>query len=235
MWYKYEVHMHSNMCSKCGRNTPAEMIKAYHDAGYAGAVITDHFHLGNTCVPRDLPWREQIQRYWDAYLSGREAADELGFDFIFGIEHGYGNLREILIYNASYEFLMDNDDIPSIPVTEPARRVHEAGGFISHAHPYRFKYREGVEYCEADLSICDAIEIFNFSDVPESNADAAATAKRLGMRETSGGDSHRIDYKGIGMAGMAFPHRIGSAPELAQALFAGEGRPIINGEIKMEN
>ena len=38
MWYRYETHMHSSQGSKCGSSPCADMVRAYHAAGYAGAV-----------------------------------------------------------------------------------------------------------------------------------------------------------------------------------------------------
>ena len=97
MWYRYETHMHSREGSACGKDSAADMVRAYHAAGYAGAVLTDHFIWGNTAIPRDLPWEERMQGYYDAYLSAKPLADELDFDLLFGIEHFYGIWKEILI------------------------------------------------------------------------------------------------------------------------------------------
>ena len=46
MWYRYETHMHSREGSACGKDSAADMVRAYHAAGYAGAVLTDHFIWG---------------------------------------------------------------------------------------------------------------------------------------------------------------------------------------------
>lgn len=112
--YKYEMHMHSSEGSACGKDPIADIIRAYHAAGYSGGVLTDHFIFGNTAIPRGLPWRERMQGYYNVYLKGKPVADELDFDLIFGIEHQYGNWKEVLVYNVSVDFLKDNDDIPEL-------------------------------------------------------------------------------------------------------------------------
>ena len=49
---------------------------------------------------------------------------------------------------------------------------------------------------------------------------------------TSGGDTHEQHESNIGKAGMAFPYRIKTEKELANALFRHDGRCIINGVIQ---
>lgn len=60
--YLYETHCHSSDCSRCGRSTARELVRAYHAAGYAGMVLTDHFVTGNTAVDRSLPWDVQMRQ-----------------------------------------------------------------------------------------------------------------------------------------------------------------------------
>ncbi len=232
MWYRYETHMHSNQGSRCGRSSAADMVRAYHDAGYAGAVLTDHFIWGNTAVPKELPWEERMQRYYDAYLSAKPVAEELDFDLMFGIEHFYGNWKEMLVYGMPVEFWKENSDLPDISVEELGERIHAAGGFISHAHPYRMRPEYMTAFYEPVITMCDAIEVYNFSDPDESNQKAAELARRTGLIPTSGADSHFTAFPGIGQAGMAFDHRLHNSAELIAALRAGEGKLIIRGEIQ---
>ena len=231
MWYRYETHMHTREGSACGKSSAADMVRAYHDAGYAGAVITDHFIWGNTAISRKLPWEERMQRYEDIYLQAKPVADALDFDLLFGVEHFYAKWKEILIYGLDAAFWKANPDVPAIDVEELGERVHRAGGFITHAHPYRFRSYMAAFY-EPTVSMCDAIEVFNYSDLPESNAKAAALADRLGLLRTSGADAHWADYAGIGQAGMAFPYRLRTNRAFVEALRKGEGRLIINGVIQ---
>ena len=231
MWYRYETHMHSCEGSACGKSAAADMVRAYHAAGYTGAVLTDHFIFGNTAVPRDLPWEERMQRYYDAYLSAKPTADELDFDLFFGMEHCYGNYKEILVYGVGADFWKANPDIPQISVEELGVRIHAAGGFISHAHPFRFKPYMTAFY-EPTVSMCDAIEVFNYSDPSEMNDKAVALADQLGLIRMSGADAHSTNYEGVGRAGLAFSHRLRTNEEFVAALRSGEGRLIIDGEIR---
>ena len=135
--YRYEMHCHCSECSKCAVSTTRDTVRAYHAAGDAGLVLTDHFIFGNTSVSPDLPWEERVNCYYDAYLAGKEEGDQLDFDVLFGIEHAYEDGKEALIYGIDLDFLLQNPDIPNIFVREFAARIHAAGGFISQAHPFR--------------------------------------------------------------------------------------------------
>ena len=67
MAYQYELHMHSREASLCGKGSIHDMIRRYADLGYTGAVITDHFFRGNTCIDRDLPWEAFVDGYSRGY------------------------------------------------------------------------------------------------------------------------------------------------------------------------
>ena len=136
MWYRYETHMHSREGSACGRSSAADMVRAYHAAGYAGAVLTDHFIFGNTAVPRDLPWEERMQRYYDAYLSAKPTADALDFDLFFGMEHFYDHWKRALDLRCRCGVLESEPRYSRDQRRGLGARIHAAGGFISHAHPY---------------------------------------------------------------------------------------------------
>ena len=59
--YLYETHCHCSQCSACAHSTSQELVLAYHKAGYAGVVFTDHFITGNTAVDRNLPWEDKMK------------------------------------------------------------------------------------------------------------------------------------------------------------------------------
>ena len=135
--FRYETHCHCSQCSACGHSTSAEIVRAYHAAGYAGLVLTDHFIRGNTAVDRSLPWDTKVRLYYDAYLEAKAVGDQLDFDVIFGIEDHFGGGHEVLLYNIDLDFLLANPDMCDIPLEELIQRVHAWGGLVFQAHPYR--------------------------------------------------------------------------------------------------
>lgn len=84
--YRYELHMHTKEGSACAVSLVEDMIKQYVKIGFSGAVVTNHFIRGNTCISRSLPWEQLIEQYSKAYTNGRKIAKELDFDLFFGIE-----------------------------------------------------------------------------------------------------------------------------------------------------
>ena len=229
--YRYETHCHCCWCSACAMSEPQEMAQAYRDRGYAGMVLTDHFLLGNTAVDRRLPWEEKVQRYWEAYLAAKTWGDAHGFSVFFGLEHQYGGGKEVLTYGMDLEFLLSHRDLHLLPLSEYAALVHEAGGFLSMAHPFRDRpYIDRT--IQPQPEFLDGAEVFNYFNRPAENQRAAQFAREHHLLPTSGGDVHRADDPAIGMAGVALRRPAGSIQELTAAWKAGDYRLIIQGELK---
>lgn len=233
MWYKYEMHLHTNLCSACARSTPEEMVEAYHRAGYAGLVVTDHFYYGNTCVPRSWPWEKFVRRYDEAYRRAKAAGERVGMDVLFGIEHHYGHGKELLVYGIDLPFLLQNPDLAQVSVDEFVDRVHRAGGYIAMAHPYRDR-----DYIDMSVGprpeLLDGAEIYNYFNRPAENARAEQLARVHDLGRLSGADVHDADSESIGQAGLAFPYRVRDGAALVKALFDRAGRVIVGGVIEGE-
>ena len=217
MMYRYETHCHSSQCSACSRSTAEELVAAYHQAGYAGLVLTDHFIFGNTAVPRDLPWEERMQRYFNAYLDARKAAEGLDFDVIFGIEHAYGDGKEVLIYGVDLHFLLSNPDIPQLTLDELVDRVHDYGGIVIQAHPYRDRSYVNMNVGPR-ADIVDGIEVYNAFDKPGEDKNALELSKQKDYILTTGGDIHNAADAKIGFAGILLPYRVHDEKAFVQAL-----------------
>lgn len=230
MLYRYETHIHCSQCSACAVSTAQEMALALHRAGYAGMVLTDHFIFGNTAVDRTLPWEQRMQRYYQAFLDAKTAVQGLDFDVIFGIEHAYGDGKEVLIYGIELPFLLANPDISDITLDELVERVHREGGIVIQAHPYRDRsYVNMAVGPRADL--VDGIEVYNAGNYPDENVQALALAGTRDYIRTSGGDIHRADDPRIGLAGIALPYRVRSSQAFAEALQRRDHQCVINGQI----
>lgn len=231
MPYLYETHCHGSQCSACGKSTTQDIVRAYHAAGYAGLILTDHFIRGNTAVDRSLPWDTKMRLFYDAYLDAKTVGDELDFDVIFGIEEGFGGGKEVLLYNIDLNFLLANPDMCEVSLDELVKRVHTYGGLVVQAHPYRNQSYINMDIPPRD-DIVDGIEVYNANNgSPEENIQAFSLAQKRGLIMTSGGDVHKTVGDKLGMAGMAFPYRIRSGQEFVDALKRGDGRCVINGRV----
>ncbi len=217
MMYLYETHCHGSQASLCASSTTREMVRAYHKAGYAGLVLTDHFIWGNTAVDRKLPWRERMEKYYDAYLEAKDESKDLDFDVIFGIEHAYGDGKEVLIYGIGLDFLLANPDIPEISLDAFVQRIHQAGGVVIQAHPYRDRWYTNLAVPpRADL--VDGIEVYNAGNNPGEDVQALSLANSGSFLKTSGGDIHNAADSRIGSAGILLPYRVHDEKEFARAL-----------------
>ena len=217
MYYLYETHCHGSQCSACAKSLSQDMVYAYQKAGYAGMVLTDHFIYGNTAVSRSLPWEQRMQAYYDAFLDAKAVGDALDFDVIFGFEHWYGSGKEMLVYGIDLDFLLEHPEIPQLSIDAFAELVHQGGGLLIQAHPYRERY-----YISGDVPIrpdlVDGIEVYNAWNGPGENAKALALEQTGEFIYTGGGDTHADWDKMVGAAGILLPHRVKTTQEFAKVL-----------------
>lgn len=197
MKYKYETHLHTSQGSRCGHNTGREMAIAHKAAGYTGIIVTDHFFYGNTAPDRNLPWNEWVHEFCSGYRDAKKAGDEIGLDVFFGWESGY-NGTEFLIYGLDEEWLLNHPEIRDASVEEQFRLVHEGGGVVIHAHPFR----EEAYISEIRLFplFVDGVEAYNPRNKSSlMNDKAKEYAAKYNFPTTAGSDVHGVDVIGSGM------------------------------------
>ena len=222
--YKYETHMHTSQASACGQVDGATQARIYKELGYTGVVVTDHFFNGNTCVPRSLPWEERVTKYCDGYRAVKEEGDKIGLQVFFGMETNY-NSMEFLIYGLSEEWLKAHPDMLSWSVEKQYEMVHEAGGLVVQAHPFRKAPHISniVQYPHA----VDAMEGYNGLNEnggPEFNNRAVAYCKEHGITMTGGSDAHKeVTLRG----GLLFKEKWNDIYDFIRAVKNGEGYEII--------
>ncbi len=192
MSYKYETHLHTSDSSACGRSKGAEYLEGYKALGYDGIFVTDHFYLGNTCIPRDLPWTEWVERYCQSYYNTKEAAEGTGLKVFFGWETSYGTGEDFLIYGLGPDWLKAHPEIIELTQEEQYEVVHGEGGLVVQAHPFRERgyMREIVLH----PNHCDAWEIANTGNEPYMDLAAYEYAAAHDMVMTCGSDIHSVDW-----------------------------------------
>lgn len=233
--YLYETHLHTNQGSACGRNTGYEMAKATHEAGYAGIIVTDHNWGGNTRVDRSLPWAEWVKEFEKGYLDAKRYGDAHDdFDVFFGYEAGYEG-TEFLIYGVDAAWMIAHPEIRTATVEEQYRLIHEAGGTVIHAHPYREEwyiphvrlYPEYVDGAEG-VNATHSNHLSKSHNDPEYDVKAIAYAKEHNLPMTAGSDVHGTDLFG---GGVAFKRRMTSVRDYCNAILGGEDYVITNGDV----
>lgn len=218
--YKYETHLHTCESSACGVSSGEEMVQLHAGKGYTGIFVTDHFLNGNTAVPRGLPWEERIELFCLGYENAKRAGDKIGFQVFFGWEYS-DRAVEFLTYGLDKEFLLANPDLIEIDILEYFDRVHAAGGFISHAHPFR--ERDYIREQRFYPKHVDAVETVNLgNDIPLFDERAERFAAENGLPRTAGSDIHWVEKFNGG--GMAFDHKLADAADFARSVRSGQCR-----------
>ena len=230
--YLYETHMHTSEGSACGQAGGAQMARAYGAGGYAGIIVTDHFFYGNTAVDRSLPWRDWVERFCLGYEHARAEGEKLGLQVFFGWESCYQG-TEFLVYGLDKEWLLSHPQIRDATVEEQYAMVHEGGGFISHAHPFReASYIPGIrlfpEYVDAVEGI-NATHTSPFNSFKgghkEFNDRALAYGREHSLPLTAGSDQHST---AMIRGGMLFPRRLEDIHDFTRAVAAGEALRLVD-------
>jgi len=220
--YRYDLHVHTKEGSACGRSTGAEMAEMYAREGYSGFVVTDHFFTGNTAIPRDLPWDEWVERFCEGYRSAKKRGEKLGLDVFFGWEFGLGGGTEFLTLGLGEDWLLANPDVCRMDPVTYSTKVHEAGGYLIHAHP--FLEASYVPCIRLFPRLVDAVEVLNAPKGDFINARAAEYALAYDLTQTAGSDSHNDRWHAF--AAVSVPHRPASVHDLISMIRSREHSPV---------
>lgn len=232
--YLYETHLHTAQGSACARDTGSSMAAACKAAGYTGIIVTDHNWGGNTAIDRHLPWKDWVNEFAKGYEDAKKTGDAIGLDVFFGYEAGYRG-TEFLIYGVDKEFMAAHEELRTMTVEQQYRLIHEAGGMVVHAHPFREEYyipeiRLYPEYVDAVEGI-NATHSNHKSRAHKGKAfdDRAVNyARQYGLPMTAGSDMHWTDLFG---GGMAFRRKLTSIQDFMEAVLKGEDYLLTNGEV----
>jgi len=225
--YLYETHLHTRQGSACGNNTGREMAIAHKEAGYSGIIVTDHFFYGNTRPDRSLPWQDWVHEFCSGYRDALAISKEIDLDVFFGWESGY-NGTEFLIYGLDEAWLMSHPEIKDATIPEQYSIIHEAGGVVFHAHPFR--ERDYIAEVRLFPEYVDGVEVFNASNewadgIDKHNISAAEYAKKYNFPVTSGSDIHCVTPL---MSGVAFDRRLESIDDFIKLVMKRECEMVTN-------
>jgi histidinol phosphatase-like PHP family hydrolase len=218
--YRYDLHVHTAEVSACAKGSAADMAEMYQREGYTGIVITDHFFNGNTTVPRELPWEERVHMLKTGFEHAKKRGDEIGLDVFYGWEYTFGRGTDFLTLGLDSDWLISNPDVCELDITEYMNRVHEAGGYIIHAHPFLEAY--WVPYIRLLPRYEDAVEIINAPGTQFMNDRAADYAKAYDLTVSAGSDAHDPNWKCFG--GIETIRRMESICDLVETMKKREHR-----------
>ena len=202
--FKYETHCHTSMGSRCAVMSVDDVLKLYKKHKFTGIFITEHFLNGNTTIDKTLPWKEQIERYCKAYEEAKCLGEKYGLDVFFGWEYSYwykgkcgkscgGN--DFLTYGLDKAWLLAHPEIINLELPEYCDFIHENGGFIIHAHPFRES--DYIDMIRLVPKFVDGVEVLNSSRPDGENRIAEIFADFYGLPKTSGSDFHSMERQWI--------------------------------------
>ncbi len=231
--YLYETHLHTNEASACAQNSGAEMARAHKEAGYTGIIVTDHNWNGYTCVDRELPWSEWIDKFFMGYKNAKAEGDKIGLQVFCGYEAGYSG-PEFLIYGLDPEWMKDHEELKNATPEEQYEIVKQGGGMVIQAHPYREEwYIEEIKLFPDVVDGCEAVNATHSNsrskshNNPEFDVRAIAYAKEHNFSTTAGSDIHSVNAL---CGGMAFPTKLLDIKDFINRVKNKEDYVLTNGE-----
>jgi len=204
-----------------------EMAELYHEIGYSGICITDHFTNPMNPLADDAPWSERVNLSYSIFQKALAEGEKFGMSVFFGIEYSLAPDidrpsqtagTDFLFLNIEREWLLENKDAFREKPEGLFKRIRDAGGFVIHAHPMLGREIGLYPY------YVDAVEVINGGANDTCNENAKTYAKMYGLTETAGTDIHRFDQKV--MAGVETETPCATIGELVGAIKEGRARPF---------
>lgn len=221
MVFRYETHMHTRFGSACSSASGAEMARAHKEAGYTGIFITDHFFNGNCAVPRELSWRERVNRFCMGFEDAAEEGAKIGLQVFFGFEYNDSG-AEFLIYNLDKNWLLAHEDIDIIDTRTALAEMRRDGAIVIQAHPFR--ERDYIDHIQLYPHDVDGVEAINAAHVGEEgkrmNQRAFQYAGMFDLPVTAGSDTHHI--RQLFGGGVEAPVRIEKPSDYLELIRSGE-------------
>ncbi len=219
MGYRYETHLHSKEVSACGQTRARDYIKFYMERGYDGIIFTDHFFNGNCGVPRELAWEERIDAFCRGYELAKEEGDKFGFAVFFGWEFNFEG-DEYLTYGPDKAWLKAHPEIMGDTREGYYRRIHEAGGLVVQAHPYR--ERGYLNAVRLNPYYVDAVEYINIGNEPYMDELVPDYAGKYGLPLVGGTDMHNIE-RGQTPSGIETEQKLSCIGDYVRLVRSGKG------------
>ena len=211
-------HAHSSAISGCCRISGKDGIDVAKMAGLDGFVLTNHYHEGYIGGEKFPTLELFAEKYVEEYRALKEYGDSVGFKVFFGVEltSGWDSSVHLLIYGVDETFVLENPNLFRYSLEELYSLVHDAGGILIQAHPYRMTPRL------QDLKFLDGVEI---SCHPHAHylgpfvEEMKEIAEKNGKILTCGGDYH-ADVAYRPQCGIYVPEGVTDGKQFADYLSA---------------
>ena len=225
---KFELHVHTSECDKAAMVSAADIVRMYHEAGYDGMIVTDHyfsvFYDWFADELSGLSDTDVAKRRLKGYYEAKKEGDRLGFVVLPGAEVRFdGTINDYLVYGLDEEFFLSCPVLNRLKNLDELKNILPEGAVIVGAHPFRNKM---TVY---DPSPIFGIEVYNGGTEDFRNELADLYAEHYGKVKTSGSDFHSAGA--LARGGIFTEEKITAPNDLVRVLRDGNYRLIKKGEI----
>lgn len=213
------MHVHTAECDICAAVPAKEIVRMYHDLGYKGLVITDHyFAMSFDWFREDLSQgtsREFTDRWLRGYQEAKKEGDKLGMTVLLGAEVRLDgpNINDYLVYGIDEDFLYRAPLLNRLGSLQELISVLPENTCVVQAHPFR----DNMTVQSPELLF--GIEVNNGGTEPFRNDLARIFAAHYGKPMLSGSDFHHKDH--LARGGIITDTDIQSIQDLVKVLRSG--------------
>ena len=197
-----DTHVHTNRYSSCSVLDPVTLVHRASRLGLSGIAIVEHNNIWSQQEVGELR-RETSSEL--LILRGQEVSCSLGHLLVFGYP-------ERLPLDLPAEELMD--------------RVHDHGGVVVVAHPFRNGSNLGAKLAELEerFALVDGIEVLTSNHSEQESRYAEEVSNVLSIASLGGSDAHSVGV--VGKYLTWFPDAIGDEDDFVAGIRVGRCKPI---------
>lgn len=179
----FDIHTHTTRYSPCSILKPYDLVSKALELNLDGIVITEHGMLWDK--EEILELKEETGAGDMTILRGQEVT----------CYTSHGNFHgDLLVFG--YDELFQG----KVTAVEVIERVHEVGGVVVAAHPYREGYGFGDGVFNLKL---DGIEVFHPYHSSLDIKKAQSARKILDVADLGGSDAHDVSFIGYYLTSFA--------------------------------
>lgn len=222
---KIDLHIHTAEVSNCGNISAKELIGLYHEKGYEGLVITDHYFKQYFDDLGDLPWEEKIHRYLEGYRIALLYGSQYSMTILLGMEIRFeADANDYLVYGIDEKFLIENPEIIELNVEAFIKLAKVNQLMVFQAHPFRRGMNRDY------IALVDGFECYNGNQRHDSrNQLAEALNDELQLIGISGSDFHETEDLAVG--GILTDYPVKTMDELIKVLKSKAFKIIKEGQV----
>ena len=180
-YFTVDLHLHTNRGSSDSNLAPRDLVDRARAIGIGAVCITEHDNMWDSREIAALAAGSGV-----IFMRGMEVTTDMGHVGAFGLERYVGGIYKL---------------------AELRRVVNLEGGILIANHPFRYKLDQRFSFINPDsepidptyperaakleiFEMVDAIEVLNGACSEDENLFALKVARRLGLAEVAGSDSH---------------------------------------------